>query len=300
MSLFSVVIPSYNRAALLRHAVESVLAQDWQDFEIIVVDDGSTDATSQVLQSFGAKIRVFHQKNQGPGAARNLGARNATGEYLAFMDSDDVWFPWTLATYAQIINDHDRPTLIAGTLLYFHNDTELNGLVSKPLALEYFADYFAASRRGRYCGTCQMVVRRATLVEIGGFAKENLNAEDHDLVMRLGTAPGFVYVTSPAMIGYRQHTQAVTKDLSKTFTGLVHMLQMEKAGQYPGGRARRRERWRILALHVRPLILALLLNGEYRRAWALYRQTFGWHLALGKFPFLAGFLLKALPIKRFG
>jgi glycosyltransferase involved in cell wall biosynthesis len=300
MSLFSVVIPSYNRAALLHQALKSVLAQDHRDFEIIVVDDGSTDATRQVLDSFGATIRVFHQKNQGPGAARNFGAKHAKGEYLAFLDSDDVWFPWTLATYARIINDQHRPTLIAGTLFYFHRETELEELTLTSLALESFADYFAASRRGRYCGTCQMAVRRAALLELGGFAVENFNAEDHDLVMRMGTAPGFVFVTAPAMIGYRQHTEAVTRDLSKTFTGLAHMLQMEKTGQYPGGRGRRRERRRILAQHIRPLILALLINGEYQRAWALYRQTFGWHLALGKFPFLAGFFLKALPRRRFG
>src|SRR5947209_429690 len=102
MSLFSVVIPTYNRAAYLRQTLASVLTQECQDFEIIVVDDGSTDATPVVLESFGGKLRVFHQKNQGPGAARNLGASNAGGEYIAFLDSDDVWFPWTLSTYARI------------------------------------------------------------------------------------------------------------------------------------------------------------------------------------------------------
>ena len=170
-----------------------------------------------------------------------MGATNSKGEYIAFLDSDDLWFPWTLSTYARIIKEIDRPTLIAGTLLYFQRDAELSGLTREPLALEAFADYFASSRCGRYCGTCQMLVRRAALLEVGGFADEKFNAEDHDLVMRLGTAPGFVFVTAPAMIGYRQHTEAVTRDVSKTFTGLVHMVQMEKAGLYPGGKGRRRE-----------------------------------------------------------
>jgi glycosyltransferase involved in cell wall biosynthesis len=293
MRLFSVVVPTYNRAQYLSKALESVLAQDCQDFDIIVVDDGSTDTTTQVLASFGDKIRVFHQENKGPGAARNLGVKNSTGEYVAFLDSDDFWFPWTLATYAQIIKEKDLPTLVAGNLVYFQQETELSGLALKPLALESFPDYFAASRRGLYCGTCQMVVRRAAILEVGGFAEGKFNAEDHDLVMRLGTAPGFVYANAPGMIAYRQHPEALTRDLSKTFKGLIYLLQMEQAGRYPGVRNRRRDRWRILSGHVRALTVELLRQKEYQNAWALYRQTFVWNLALGRFRFLAGFFLKA-------
>ena len=73
--------------------------------------------------------------------------------------------------------------------------------------------------------------------DVGGFAEEKFNAEDHDLVMRIGTAPGFVFVMAPEMIAYRQHPEAATRDLSKTYTGLVHLLQMERAGRYPGGAA---------------------------------------------------------------
>jgi glycosyltransferase involved in cell wall biosynthesis len=293
MRLFSVVIPSYNRAQLLRQAVASVLAQSYQDFELIVVDDGSTDETREVLASFDSRIRVFHQKNQGPGAARNLGSKHASGEYLAFLDSDDLWFPWTLTTYVQIIKDRGRPTLVAGTLLYFYRDAELDGLTATPLVLDAFPDYLAASQRGRYCGTCQMVVRRDALLTQGGFTEGNINAEDHDFVMRLGTEPGFVYVTAPAMIGYRQHPQTATRDLSKTFAGLTHMLEMEKAGRYPGGRSRRWERRRILAQHVRPLTVDLLRQKQYRKAWTMYRRTFGWNAGLGRFRYLAGFLVKA-------
>jgi glycosyltransferase involved in cell wall biosynthesis len=293
MRLFSVVVPTYNRAQYLRKALESVLTQDCQDFDIIVVDDGSTDTTAQVLATFGDKIRILHQENKGPGAARNLGVQNSTCEYVAFLDSDDFWFPWTLATYAQIIKEKDLPTLIAGNLAYFQQEIEVSSLALKPLDLESFPDYFAASRRGLYCGTCQMVVRRAAILQVGGFAEGKFNAEDHDLVMRLGTAPGFLYVNAPAMIAYRQHPEALTRDLSKTFRGLINLVQMEQAGRYPGGRNRRRDRWRILSGHIRGLTVELLRQKEYQNAWALYRQTFVWNLALGRFRFLAGFFLKA-------
>src|SRR5262245_47305484 len=91
MPLFSVVIPSFNRVALLATTLKSVFAQRFTDFEIIVVDDGSTDATMDYLESLEHRVKVFGQQNQGPGAARNRGARHSGGAYLAFLDSDDLW-----------------------------------------------------------------------------------------------------------------------------------------------------------------------------------------------------------------
>jgi GT2 family glycosyltransferase len=295
LPLFSVIIPSYNRGQFITATLESVFAQEFRDYEVIVVDDGSTDDTARRLEPFIGRIKLLHQANQGPGAARNLGVRNANGEYIAFLDSDDLWFPWTLATYAQIIQEKDHPTLIAGTLRYFQNETDLHEVAFKPLALENYADYFSASQRGLYCGTGQMVVRRDAVLENGGFVETKINAEDHDLVMRLGTAPGFVNATAPAMIAYRQHPEAATRDLSKTFMGVMNLLRMEQEGRYPGGNDRRGDRRRILAQHVRPLTLEMLRQKEYRKAWTLYRQTFVWNLALRRFRYLAGFLLKSVP-----
>jgi glycosyltransferase involved in cell wall biosynthesis len=293
MSFFSVVIPTYNRVRLIRKALDSVLGQDYQDFEIIVVDDGSTDGTEHVLECFAGKIRIFHQENHGPGAARNLGAQKSRGEYIAFLDSDDCWFPWTLATYARMIAEMDRPNVLCGALIRFRLEGEIAAIQSQPVTSFYFPDYFAAGRHGLYCGSGQMVVRRDTLLAVGGFADGKFNAEDHDLVMRLGVAPGFVNVTAPAMIAYRQHSEAATRDLAKTYTGARHLLQMEQAGRYPGGKSRRRDRWQILSQHIRSLTLELLREKEYRKAWALYQQTFVWNLALGRFRYLAGFPLQA-------
>jgi glycosyltransferase involved in cell wall biosynthesis len=293
LPLFSVIIPSYNRGALIAATLASVFAQDFRDFEIIVADDGSTDDSLLRLRPYLDRITLLHQANLGPGAARNLGIRHGTGEYIAFLDSDDLWFPWTLASYAKIIEEKGRPTLIAGKLAHFHQESELDQLTMTPLELEVYANYFASSRRMDWFGTGQMVVRRDVLLQVGCLAEGNFNAEDHDLVMRLGMASGFVNVTSPALIGYRKHVGAVTKDVSKTFTGLSYLLQMEQNGRYPGGEERRSDRRRIIARHVRPATLELLRLGEYKKAWVLYRQTFVWNLLLGKFRFLLGFFFKA-------
>src|SRR6187402_2155965 len=132
MPLFSVIIPVFNRAELLRETLASLAAQQFTDFEIIVVDDGSSDGSADVARQSGANVHVFEQTNRGPGAARNLAIRHATREYLAFLDSDDVWFPWTLRTYAHVINETASPSFIAGKPLRFHDTRELRSAQYQP------------------------------------------------------------------------------------------------------------------------------------------------------------------------
>jgi len=91
MPRVSVIIPTYNRSRFVVEAVESVLCQSYDDFELIVVDDGSTDDTSSVLAAFGGRIRVIRQQNRGPAGARNRGLSEASGELICFLDSDDLW-----------------------------------------------------------------------------------------------------------------------------------------------------------------------------------------------------------------
>ena len=114
MPLFSVIVPCYNRRHLLEQALESIWAQAFTDFEIIVIDDGSEDDTWEYLCELGSRVRALRQSNLGPGTARNYGAQYARGLYLAFLDSDDLWFPWTLSTYARVIAQFQFPTLVAG------------------------------------------------------------------------------------------------------------------------------------------------------------------------------------------
>ena len=93
----SVIIPTYNRGWILKEAVESVLAQDFTDYELIVVDDGSTDDSREILNSFGQKIIVLRQPNQGVSAARNRGIAAARAQLVALLDSDDLWLPQKLS-----------------------------------------------------------------------------------------------------------------------------------------------------------------------------------------------------------
>jgi hypothetical protein len=298
MPLFSVIIPAYNRARLLPATLASVFSQEFEDYEVIAVDDGSTDETRAVLEAHSGRVCMLRQDNRGPGAARNLGLQHARGEYIAFLDSDDLWYPWTLATYWKIIEHCGRPSVIAGRLRYFAGNAVSDA--EEPLRYDVFGDYLEACGSGLYVGSGQMAVCTSALRAIGGFGEELGNAEDHDLALRLGAAAGFVCVHSPVMVAYRQHAECMTADVGKTLAGVSHLLGRERAGGYPGGRFRRLQRQRILACHARAASLAALDGGRPGPAWQLYRSTLPWHLRQGRWKYLFGFPLRALQSRASG
>lgn len=302
MPFFSVVIPTYNRREMLRDALASIWSQTFSDYEVIVVDDGSTDGTRESLASANAPLRFLTQSHRGPGAARNLGIREAQGEYLAFLDSDDLWFPWTLETYASVILEQGAPAFLTGKPFHFRDKVELSGVTQSALAINSFPDYLASSAEWRGWGVSSFVIRADAMRTCGGFMEANLNCEDLDLALKLGVAKGFVQITSPATFGYRSHATNVTADLMKTVEGEWHQVRTEAAGSYPGGDQRQLERWRILSRHVRPVALECLRTGRRNEAWKLYRATFHWQWRLSRWKYILGFplfaLLSALRVRR--
>jgi len=286
--LISVVVPAFNRLDMLRQALESVFRQTFRGFEVIVVDDGSTEDLSPLMTDYRDRATFLQQENAGPGAARNRGARAARGEYVAFLDSDDIWFPWTLAVFARLIREHNSPALVAGQVLPFTDETELNGVVEEPLQAEFFLDYLTTGRRGYSVGAGTSGFRRTEFLRWKGFVEDPVNAEDHDLVLRMGTAPGFVKLLRPRVLGYRQHANSLTADVRKTSAGVRHLVQQERRGAYPGGPSRAAERREIICRYVRPVVVACLRSGMRSDARRLYWATFGWHLRLGRWRFLLG------------
>ena len=288
MPLFSVIIPTYNRATLLARTLASVRAQTCTDYEVIVVDDGSTDDTLAVLRGFPG-VQVVTQNNRGPGAARNLGVHQGTGQYLAFLDSDDLWFPWSLETYAAMLRAPSAPSFLAGKPFRFRDETQLPTAPDGSVASNSFPDYLASGDEWRWWGVSSFVIRADAFRAAGGFSEANINGEDADLALKLGEAAGFAQISNPVTFGYRDHDANVTIDLNKSLAGGWHQVRTEQAGGYPGGARRARERRRILTRSLRPLALDGLQRGARSEAWAIYRATFGWHLALARWKFLVGF-----------
>jgi glycosyltransferase involved in cell wall biosynthesis len=275
--LFSVVIPTYNRLSLLQRTLGSVRRQSHADFEIIVVDDGSTDATREWLASHGGDLRVFKQPNRGPGAARNVGAREARGDYVAFLDSDDLWFPWTLDVFARAIQEHKSPHILGGTFVEFTDEVELPTVREESYQTSWFVDYIASCRYPYYVGSGTCVVRREAFAG-ARFLEDRLNAEDHDLILQMGTLPGFVRILAPVTLAWRRHRASETGDFASGVSGALRLLAREKAGVYPGGSERTRERHRILARLIRPTTLACVRKGALKQGWDLYCSTFGWNV----------------------
>lgn len=291
--LCSVIIPTYNRGPLIRPTLDSVLAQRETDFEVVVVDDGSTDETTEILAGYASRVTVISQQNAGPGAARNRGAAEARGDFLAFLDSDDLWFPWTLKTIRRAIERFAPVSFVTSKPLEFTSPVELDGIVEEEPRFERFDDFFAATDEFRFVGSGAMIVSRKAFLNAGGFTPNVRVAEDLDLVLRLGVEPVYVFVAAPPLIAYRRHTESLVANLDQTLAGIEYLVSQERAGCYPGGHARRAERHVALARFARSASLAALRGGRIRRGLRLYRRTLAWNLSLGRAKYLAAFPLLA-------
>ena len=112
MCKVTVVIPVYNGGRYLRESIDSVLAQTFHDYEIVCVDDGSTDDSPVLLQEYGQRLRVVRQENSGQSAARNVGVKLARGEYIAFLDQDDVWYPSKVQNQVAVLDAEPDVVLV--------------------------------------------------------------------------------------------------------------------------------------------------------------------------------------------
>ena len=309
MPFFSVVIPVYNRADLVGETLESVLSQEFDDWEIVVVDDGSSDDSLAVIESyrsrFGARLNLVAQPNLGNGAARNRGIAQARGRYVALLDSDDLWFSWTLGFYAALLEKHDYPAFLAGAPFLFDHDA---GLQDEPqltldealqsARVEAFGDYLASGTDWRWWGVSSWVLRRDAL-EDKAFFERHFNGEDHDFALQMGVEAGFLDVQKPATFAYRKHAGNATFSAVRSAGGMELLIANERAGLYPGGAKRAKERRAILSRHLRPGILEELQQGHRKRAWWIFKRTLGWHLQLGRARFLLGFVALSLrPLTR--
>jgi hypothetical protein len=132
-------------------------------------------------------------------------------------------------------------------------------------------------------------VRRDVFLEAGGFSSREMNLEDHDLILRLGTSAGFVRIVDPPTLGWRRHDASTADQSVRSFAGCRHLIENEQRGVYPGGKTRSVARRKIITRHIRPWALTLARTGAWRPAWSLYNSTFVWNLSLNRWRFLLGF-----------
>lgn len=267
---FSVLVPSYNRKDLLRQTIDSVLSQSLSNHETIVVDDGSTDGTLIELESYGDKIRVISQTNQGPETARRQAARIARGEYFVLLDSDDILLPWALATYDRIIQEFKNPAVVIGTLESFGGVQAPAPVPEPPVEIEAwrFDDYLSKEKRA-WLSSSNIVVRKSVFDQVG-FIRPDLKTfpvDTYHYVLMFGTFGPCVIVKNPITVAYRHHPGNAIRNVERMVKGLEFLVEAERLGIYPGGRKFRFSRyaciggaavsWIRIALNHRLVSLAL-------------------------------------------
>ena len=205
---FSFLIPTYNREALVKLTLDSVLAQTFTDYEVIVIDDGSTDRTLELLRrSYGSRINLLQQPNSGPEAARHKGAAIATGEYFVLLDSDDLLFPNALAIYDRVIRELAEPPLIFGSVRLIHG---LGGLPDTATAIEpveylSFRDYLSRDVQVSLTSS-QLVIKRSVAMAAGALRPQHaaFPFDTADIVLLVGTSGPFIMLRQSSRTGSRR------------------------------------------------------------------------------------------------
>ena len=215
----------YNVAPYLAETLASVYAQTYQDFEILLIDDGSTDNTLMVARSFEPRVRIFTQSNKGPSAARNLGFKHARGEYLAWLDSDDLWHPDLLKTQAGFLDANSAVGLVYAESWAFAQHGTHRVIVNKvgytvnpDLKLLLYGDCIP---------TNTMLLRRSCYEQLGGMNESLVRAEEYEYLMRIAYCYQLAGVARP-LAYYRWRADSLVgdnRDIDRGLNDAVIALQ---------------------------------------------------------------------------
>lgn len=226
--MFTVIIPLYNKEKYIQRTLESVLSQSFEEFEVIVVNDGSTDDSIKIItQMKDDRIKIINQKNQGVSEARNTGIKNAEYEMIALLDADDTWDSKFLETLYRLIKEFPE----AG--LYYSNYKFVNGEDQKIEELEdeikgnLVEDYFAFSKKNIPICASSVVIPKNVFVELGGFPKEFSRGEDLYLWTLIALRYQIVYTNYIGGFYYRNIPDSLTRKkqiLEKSFASVAEEL----------------------------------------------------------------------------
>jgi glycosyltransferase involved in cell wall biosynthesis len=225
------IIPVYNGATLIRRSIESVLSQTHAANELIVVDDGSTDETSAIVRSYGRKVRYLHQPNGGVAAARNYGVKQATSEWIAFLDHDDEWLPNKLERQLSFLGAHPGAELCYSAY-WMHTLRGLKRLAHTPLC-----KLWPAIRWSNQFPPSVVVLRRAEFLKLGGF-KETLrgaSCEDWEFFVRFLAAYSAVEIPEPLTNYYEVETSS-SRDYRRMLPNTLSIVEEPLLSGLSGGK----------------------------------------------------------------
>jgi glycosyltransferase involved in cell wall biosynthesis len=258
----SAIITAYNSEVFVAEAISSVLEQTYPVDEIVVVDDGSTDHTRDIVESFSQKgVRYIYQENRGPGAARNCGIRETSGELIAFLDADDVWLKNKIKMQLDFLSEHPDVALVSGFAWWWNvieDDRFVSGEVPKSIA-SLRRDIMVHNKIGN---PSRVMLRRSVLRDAGVFSENIRWGQDWDLWIRIITRYNAAILPKPLIV-YRWHEK-----------NLSHTSRWERLYSYWNV-----SRWAIQSNHPnwqRPLLML--------RSWSLFTHRRAKYLIRQKGP----------------
>jgi glycosyltransferase involved in cell wall biosynthesis len=229
--MISVIIPTYNRASFLKEAIQSVLEQDYFSdgfgshlFEVIIIDDGSTDCTKEIVGSFGDRIKYHYQEHKGVSAARNHGLKLAQGEYIAFLDSDDLWKKEKIKIQMSFIQAFPQAKVWYTEEIWMRRGVRVNPMKKHQ---KYSGWIFDKILPLCLLSLSSTLFRREVFREIGNFDEDLPVCEDYDLGIRIARKYPIYFISNPLIIKRGGHPD----QLSKKYWGMdrYRVQALEKA-----------------------------------------------------------------------
>lgn len=271
-------MPAYNSGAYIAEAVRSVQAQTYPDWELVVVDDGSTDETAGIVRDISradARVRYIFQQNGGQGKARNAGLRHARGDLIAFLDSDDLWLRDKLELQVEVLRREKADLVFSDGFIFEGEDTESDSQTFAVICGRYAgAEMLRLLLIFNRIPVLSVLARRESIEGAGLFAegREYQNCEDYELWLRLARRGAVFFGMEEKLVRYRRHPASATYSDSQA---LKPMVAVVRAHIHAGGLGEEEARRRLRALY-RDLISALLEEGKLGEAREYMKEFSSW------------------------
>ncbi len=259
----SVIIPTHNRANLLKRAIKSVLSQGYRDFELIIVDDASTDGTESTVNNFqDSRIKyVCHQKNKGGSAARNTGIQMSKGKYIGLLDDDDQWLPDKLSK--QVDRFRKAPKRVG--IIYSGCEVQSeDGRVIRRYYPQYKGDLRLRLLKGTSIASPTPLIKKECFIKTGKFDESLKSCQDWDMWKRISEYYEFDYVPEILAITYL-HKEQISFDLASMIPGRTRMVEKHKGElkKYPD----------VLVIHLKRLGKLHCINGSWKEARYWFKRA---------------------------
>ncbi|MBR6505472.1 glycosyltransferase family 2 protein [Candidatus Saccharibacteria bacterium] len=212
---FSIIVPVYNVERYVRQCIESILSQTYDSYELLIIDDGSTDGSGKICDSFSGlpQVKVFHRKNYGVSNARNFGIRKAVGDYIMFIDSDDYLFSQDCLAKLAYVLKTEKPDVLQYKFIYYYERKKSYHFVDDIICNNddiLFNKFFVMIRNSTLSAGCDKIIRRSIITDNDIFFNENILSEDLDFSLCLYQHINSLTITNTDVYVYRQQRNGST------------------------------------------------------------------------------------------